>query len=452
MTSSALDIPAQNPPVAAGSPLDPAWLTARNEALTAEPRARAARNAVTTTDVEALSLDRGVVNSIDSSVSERIEDAAVTDQKHSGRCWAFAGLNVLRARIAAELGLPELELSENFVYFHDLVEKSNAFLARTVRDAARPLDDREVLAGLENPIGDGGYWPEFVALVRKYGVVPVWAMPDTDSARNSAAMGQHLSTVLRRAALELRADVAAGRDPGPARRAALGDAHRILATHLGVPPTEFVWQYRDKDKDFVRAGRCTPREFAAHQVGALADYVVLAHDPRPGIRRDRRYAIDRSAAMAGEPDYQHVSTGLEVLKDAALAGIAAGEPVWFTCDVAKQREKRAGLWHARLHDYEGLYGVHLAMTKAERLVTGESVVSHAMCFTGVDLVAGRPRRWRVENSWGEELGEKGYWTMDDSWFDEYVFQVAAPTGRLPGPVQEALRGDVTVLPSWDALR
>lgn len=452
VTSSVLPSSAPDPKDALGAPLEPAWLADHNEALLADPLARAVRNAVATTGVEELSLDRGVVTSIDSSVSERIDDAPVTDQKHSGRCWIFAGLNVLRARIAAGTGLAETELSENFVYFHDMVEKCNIFLVRAIRDAGRPLDDREVLAELARPIGDGGYWPEFAALVRKYGVVPVWAMPDTDSATDSAAMDRHLSTVLRRAGLRLRADVAQGRDPEPTWRAALEDAHRILATHLGTPPTHFVWQYRDKDKNFVRAGSLTPRTFVEHCVGGLEDYVVLAHDPRPGIETNRRYAIDRSSAMVGEPDCEHVSVGLDVLKDAAVVAIGAGEPVWFSCDVIKQREKRAGLFHAHLHDYEALYGVRLDMTKAERLASGETGASHAMCLTGVDLVEGRPRRWRVENSWGDETGEKGYWTMDDSWFDEYVFHVVARVERLPEQVRAALRGPVTVLPSWDALR
>lgn len=431
--------------------VDPAWVASRNAALLADPAARVAGNAVATTDVEKLTLDRAVVTSIDPSVSDLIPDAAITDQKHSGRCWAFAGLNVLRARLIKELNVESVELSQSFVYFHDKLEKAAAFLARAIADAERPLGDREVTAALREPIGDGGWWPEFARLVAKYGMVPHYAMPDTDSAANSDAMNDHLATVLRRAALRLRAAVADGADPEPIRTAAMEDVHRMLTIHLGVPPREFVWQYRDKDKAFHRVGTLTPREFADRYAPGLEEFVVVAHDPRPEIPLNTRFGIERTDLMVGEPVQEHVTASLEVLKAAAVAAIRDGEPVWFACDVAKQRDKKAGIWDAALHDYEGLYGVGLSMTKAERLVSRESALTHAMCLTGVDLLDGAPRRWRVENSWGEEVGEKGFHTMNDSWFDEYVFQVVVRVGRLPQEVRAALEVEPVMLPSWDPM-
>jgi len=190
--------------------VDPAWVDTRNAAVSADPAARVAGNAVATTDVEKLTVDRRVIASIDTSVSDLIPDAIVTDQKRSGRCWAFAGLNVLRASLIEELTVDSLELSQNFIYFHDKLEKAAAFLHRAVDDAERPLSDREVVETLREPISDGGWWPEFARLVSKYGMVPHAAMPDTHSATDSDAMNAHLATVLRRAALRLRAAVAAG--------------------------------------------------------------------------------------------------------------------------------------------------------------------------------------------------------------------------------------------------
>lgn len=431
------------------------WVAGRNAALAADAAARVAGNAVATTDVELLSLDRRVVTSIDSSVSDLIPDAAITDQKHSGRCWAFAGLNMLRAAIIKELGVESIELSENFVYFHDKLEKANAFLERAERDARAGLGlyERVVSDDFAAPIGDGGYWPEVARLVAKYGLVPKYAMTDTDSATSSDAMNNHLATVLRRAGLRVRAAVEAGDDDAvaAARGAAMEDVHRVLTIHLGVPPTSFVFQYRDKDKKFTRVGEMTPAEFRDRYVLGLDEFVVLAHDPRPEIAVNTKYGIDRTDLMIGEPTQEHVTAELSVLKAAAVSAIHDGEPVWFACDVAKQRDKKAGIWDAALHDYEGLYGVDMAMTKAERLVARESTLTHAMCLVGVDLVDGTPRRWRVENSWGDELGEKGFHTMNDSWFDEYVYEVVVRASRLPEEVRAALDVEPVMLPHWDPM-
>ena len=411
--------------------IDTSWVAQRNAAFLADPAARLAGNAVATTDVEQVSLDRTTVTAIDTSVSDLVPDASITDQKQSGRCWAFAGLNVLRASMLKELELDSLELSQAFPFFYDKLEKANAFLTRVIAEADRPLDDREVVDSLYSPIPDGGWWPEFARLVAKYGIVPAYAMPDTVSAGNSEAMNEHLATLLRRTALE--------------------QVHRMLCIHLGTPPEEFVWQYRDKNKEFHRVGTLTPRQFAQRYVTGVEEFVVVAHDPRPEIAVNTRYGMGRSDVMVGEPVQDHVTAELEVLKAAAIAAIQDGEPVWFACDVAKQRDKKAGIWDAALHDYEGLYGVDLSMTKAERLVARESALTHAMCLTGVDLVDGAPRRWRVENSWGDKFGDKGFHTMSDSWFDEYVFEVVVRASRLPEEVRAALETEPVMLPSWDPM-
>ena len=431
--------------------LDPSWADTAAKDFLGHSAARVMGNAVATTDVEKLSLDRTVVTSIDSSMSDLIKDAAITDQKRSGRCWAFAGLNVLRAAAIKQLEVPDFEFSQNFIFFYSKLEKANWFLAQMIADADRRLDDREVAELLASPIGDGGWWPEFTFLVSKYGLVPKYAMPDTDSAANSAAMNKHLSELLRRATLRLRRAIEMDDDPDAVRLETMDAAFRMLATHLGVPPTEFVWQYRNKDGDFTRVGTLTPREFAEKYMPDPDVWAVVAHDPRPEISLHTLYGIDRSNRAVGARTANHVTAELEVLKDAAIAAVKAGQPVWFACDVKAQFDKDLGVWDAHLHDYEGVYGVDLAMNKAERLTTRSSAPTHAMCLTGVDLVDGEPRRWRVENSWGDTVGEKGYWTMNDSWFDEYVYQVVVPVTDLPEDVRAALDTEPTILPSWDPL-
>ena len=299
---------------------------------------------------------------------------------------------------------------------------------------------------------------EFTDLVAKYGVVPSWTMPDTESAGNTLQMNRALSTVLRRGIGRIRdaatnSDVAGGAAQMEAARSeALSAVWRILAIHLGTPPTSFTWQYRDKDKNFHRKGTYTPLEFA-HEIvpQAFEPWISLAHDPREEHPVGRTYVYEHTPYMEGGTPYWHLSVELDVMKKAVIDSIAAGEPVWFACDVKKQFDKDLGVWDAKLHDYEALYGIDMEMSKAERLRLRESGGTHAMTVVGVDLVDGVPVRWRVENSWGDEVGRKGFFTMNDSWFDEYVYNVIVPRSRVSEEIAEACDQEPIVLPQYDMM-
>ena len=66
------------------------------------------------------------------------------------------------------------------------------------------------------------------------------------------------------------------------------------------------------------------------------------------------------------------------------------------------------------------FNITLGMTKAQRLQVHESSMTHAMVISGVhiDPVTGKPVRFKVENSWGETPGSKGWFLMTDEWFSE----------------------------------
>ena len=432
--------------------IDPAFSAEQAEAFRADSLGKIVQNAVSAQGADAVSLDRDVVNRMDDSTSERLDSWAVTNQKHSGRCWEFAGLNVLRARIIKELNVEDFAFSQNFIAFHDKLEKANHALVRAIETADQGFSSEEVRNLLEE-IGDGGFWTQFLDLVRKYGVVPVWAMPDTESAGNTDQMNRALSAVLRLAIGKIRSvtyDDDAAREE--IRVATMSDVWRILAIHLGTPPAQFAWQYRDKDKNFHAEGVITPLQFAERYVPAdLYEYVALTHDPREENPEGRRYRTDHTPYMEGGTPYTHITAPIADLKSAAIGAIRDGEPVWFSCDVKKQFDKDGGMWDAKLHNYEALYGVELEMTKAERMRLHDTGATHAMTLVGVDLVDGQPRRWRVENSWGDEVGKKGFFTMDDSWFDEYVFQVIVSPDRLTEAQRAATKEEPIILPDWDVI-
>ena len=419
----------------------------------AQPSYRLMQNAVTQTPVGDIALDRRIVTGLDHSVSHLLDDWKVTNQKKSGRCWMFAGLNLLRIGAARKLGVKDFEFSQNHPLWWDKFERSNFFLEAMIDTSDRDVDDRTVAHLLSDPIGDGGQWNMFAALVRKHGLVPKSAMPETDSSSNTAAMNDTLRKVLREGARDLRALEADGADAQRERKEQiLAVVHRVLSIHLGTPPTRFLWQWKDDEKVFHRDGEMTPAEFAAKYVDVpVDDYVCLVHDPRPGSPEGRTFTVDYLGNIVDAPPVVYLNVGIDLLKRLAMDTIVGGEPVWFGCDVTKQMRGDLGYWDAKIFDYESVYDTRFTLDKSDRLTHHETLMTHAMMFTGVDVVDGTPRRWRVENSWGDEKGDAGFWTMNDSWFGEYVFEIAVRRSALPAEVASALDDDPIVLPAWDPM-
>jgi len=415
------------------------------------PQYRVMQNAVTQTPVNSIALDRQIVTSMDHSVSHLLDDWKVTNQKKSGRCWLFAGLNLLRAGAAEKLGVKDFEFSQNYLLFWDKFERSNFFLEAMIDTADRDADDRTVAHLLSDPIGDGGQWNMFVALVRKHGLVPKTAMPETESSSATAQLNDTLRKLLRQGARDLRAleGDEARRDR---KREILTAVHRVLSIHLGTPPQKFLWQWKDSDKGFHRDGWTTPTEFAAAYVQLPVDeYVCLVHDPRPSSPVGRTFTVDYLGNVIDAPPVVYLNVEIDLIKQLTKDAIVGGEPVWFGCDVGKQMNADLGFWDAKLYDYGAVYDTDFTLDKAERLVHHETLMTHAMLFTGVDLVDGKPRRWRVENSWGDEKADNGFWTMNDSWFGEHVFEIAVRRSALPAELQARLDDEPIVLPAWDPM-
>jgi bleomycin hydrolase len=419
----------------------------------ADPSLRLVQNAVTRVTVDDVALDRAIVNEADHTMSASLDDWKVTSQGKSGRCWLFAGLNLLRAGTMAKLNVKEFEFSQNYVMFWDKLERANYFLEAVIETAERDIDDRTIAFLLDSVAGDGGQWNMFVALVDKYGLVPKAFMPETQSSSETAKMNSLLRRVLRRGALTVRAAVASDLEAAREQKAdILQIVYRILSIHLGTPPDNFLWQWRDKDKGFHRDGVLTPKEFAESYVTLpLDDYVCLVHDPRPSSPMSRTYTVEYLGNVFGAPPVIYLNVEIDVMKELTAQAIESGEPVWFGCDVAKMMSNDYALWDAKLFDYDSVYGTPLELSKADRLIAHESQMTHAMLFTGVDRVDGVPRRWRVENSWGADRGRDGFYTMNDSWFDEYLFEIAAKRELLPAELQAALDAEPTVLPAWDPM-
>ncbi len=457
-TTSTTPVSPSNTPSAApaaGGSLTPQRLSDLRSQFAAAPSNRIAQNAVTQTNIDDVALDRNIITTTDHTFSHLLDDWMVTNQKKSGRCWMFAGLNLFRVGAMKKMDLKEFEFSQNYTLFWDKLERANYFLEAIIETADRPVDDRTVSFLLDNPLEDGGQWNMFVNVVKKHGVVPMAAMPESFSSSETARMNANIKTKQRQCARDLRALRESGA-PMEAARAEkdrmMQDIYNMLCIHLGTPPESFDWQWNDKDRNFHRDGAMTPQKFAEKYITLPVDeYVCLVHDPRKGHETNRTYTVDYLGNVVGGERVIYLNVAMDVIKNIAMNTIMEGEPVWFGCDVGKMMRRDLGIWDEKLFDYEAVYNTDLDMPKADRLVYHQTLMTHAMLFTGVDVVHEQPRRWRVENSWGEDNGRKGFYVMNDSWFDEHVFEIAAKKSSLPAELQQALSKEPIVLPAWDPM-
>ena len=413
------------------------------------------RNSVTEVGVQKAAISHAKVASTSTSVSNRLDSWPATSQGKSGRCWLFASLNMLRPGAMKKMNLKEFEFSQNYAMFWEKLERANYFLESMIELANQPLDSPLInfLAG--DVLNDGGQWDMLAAVYKKYGVVPKEAMPETFDSSNTEQMNQRLRTLLRTGALRLREMVAEG-DSAEAVQAKkeelLAGVYRILTISLGVPPKTFDWQWQDADGKFHRDGEITPKAFYEKYVDTdLDDYVCLVDDPRPKHPKGATLTVEYLGDVVGGQQVLYLNVDIETMKTLAAASIEKGDPVWFGCDVGQMASRERGLLVHNLYDYSALLGVDLSTTKEDRVNSGQSMMTHAMLLVGVDMVEGKPRRWRVENSWGTDIGDKGFFTMDDDWFTEYVFEVVVKKSDLPDELRAALDTEPLVLPAWDPM-
>ena len=420
------------------------------------PKNLLALNAVTQNGIAAVALSRKEIDRIDYTFSNLIESPEATNQERSGRCWLFSGLSLLCLEAMKKLNLQTFELSEVYQMFWDKLEKANYFLESIIETRDEPLDSRTILALLSDPLPDGGQWDMFVNLVDKYGVVPKSSMPETVSSSDSDSMNTLLVSKLREYAKLLRDMGAQGssiQELRKSKRELLEEFYRMLTIHLGEPPSNFYWEWRDKDKIFHRHGSITPREFYEKYVDVdLNDLVCLINAPTRDKPYNRIYIVQyRSNVIGGRP-VCYLNVDIATLKKAAVDMIKDNHAVWFGCDVGQMLQTEMGAMDLNVYDYDIVYGTDFKLDKAGRLEYRNSEMTHAMVLTGVDLdEAGKPKKWRIENSWGSMIGDKGYMYMMDEWFDEYLFEITVRKKYLSPELLKTLDTKPIILPPWDPM-
>lgn len=392
-----------------------------------------------------------------------VDDEAVANQRQSGRCWMYSALNFLRFHMEKKLKLPKgsFELSQAYNFFYDKLEKSNFFMENIIKYAGSDLNDRRIDFLLATPQQDGGDFDPIVALVEKYGVVPEEAMPETAVTKNSSELDALLNRMLREDAYALRQLVAEGKseaDIEEARKSMLSDIYRVLCVSFGEPPQTVDFVYRDTDKKYHADRGLTPLEFYKKYLGdvKLDDCIGVINLPVEGMAYNKAYEIDMTGEVLGaKRRCRYVNVPIDVMKQATIKQLKAGEPVWFGCDVLQDSDFAKGIMSLNLYDVQKMMGLEFKLNKGERFQYNQSLPTHAMMIAGVDLDEdGNPIRWKVENSWGttahgKPVGHQGYFIMDDSWFTEYNYEVAVRREYLPDDVVKAYDAEPEVLPYWN---
>lgn len=443
----------------AATPVTADALDAAREGFFSERANVVAKNAVTASGIRAAARVPEAVGANAMTFDVEVRQGERCHQQHSGRCWMFASLNTMRYRVIHRYNLKTFELSQTYPLFWDKLEKCNWFLANILDTLDEPLDGRLVSYLLSDPICDGGQWDMFRSLVKKYGVVPKDAMPETACSRNTREMDKYLTRYLRGCARRLRESAAAGvsADDLLAMRAEMvDDVYRFLVTCLGEPPARFGVRLRDKDDKLALSGTYTPQEFFAEAVDMnVDDYVSLISAPTEDKPFGHVYTVSRLGNVVEDGGVRYLNLPIERLKEVAVSQLQDDLPVWFGCDVDQSYLNDEGIMDTAALDVDGLFGfpVEGCLDRAERLDYGESLMTHAMVFEGVNLTAdGHPTLWKVENSWGKEHGRDGFDTLSDAWFDEYVYQVVVDRRYLTDEERAVYdTEDAKALAPWDPM-
>lgn len=414
------------------------------------------QSAVTRNGITESVLDPDVIKDMRHSFSLELKQGEITDQKQSGRCWMFSALNTMRYRIIKDYKLETFELSQAYPLFFDKLEKSNYFLESIIKTLDEDLQGRLVKHILADPLGDGGQWDMFVNLVNKYGVVPKYAMPEVNASSATREMDSYLTKMLRSFAKDLRKAHQEGKSLEELEKMKDGfneDIYRALTLILGTPPKTIDFEARDKDDNYICDKNLSPKEFFDKYVKMnIDDFVSLINAPTADKPFNETFTVDYLGNVSEGKPVKYLNLPIDELKKAAIRQLEDGYPVWMGCDVGQSFVRKEGILSTKAFKLEELFGLDFAMTKEDRLDYSESLMTHAMVFTGVDLDdEGNPIRWKIENSWGDRAGNKGYLVMSDEWFNEYMYQIAVDKKYLTDDQKKAWEKEPIHLKPWDPM-
>ena len=411
----------------------------------------ASRNALIKNDLANVALNWENFSQINHNFSNLIKkELPATNQKASGRCWGFAGLNLMRLQVVDRLDLNTFEFSQNYFMFWDKLEKANYFLENIIKSRNESYESRLITHLLKAPVQDGGQWDMFVNLIDKYGAVPKDVMPETNHSSKSGAMNYILTHKLREFASILRKKPE--KNSGALKKDMMETVYNLLAMFLGQPPDIINWSTRNKDNKHIVISDMTPIDFLKKYGDInIRDKVCLIHAPMNNKKFNTMYTVEYLGNVVEGKIIKYLNADIKELKNSAMNSIKNNEAVWFGCDVGKRFSRDMGVLDMGIYDYENVFQTSFNMNKQARLEYGDSEMTHAMLLTGVDIKKRNSTKWKIENSWGTKSGDQGYMMMTDEWFDEYTYEVVIDKKYLNKKLLKYLDMKPVALAPWDPM-
>lgn len=421
-----------------------------------EKRNIVAMNAATYNGVQKVARDVNALKNEPFAFNVDIKNGDVTNQKQSGRCWMFASMNVLRNIVIKKFNLENFELSQSYTLFWDKLERCNYYMEAVIEKANEPLEDRVMDYLMSDLLSDGGQWDMFVNIVKKYGLVPKYAYPESQTSSATVQLNKYLCKILRKYTTELR-DAVQNEGVKKARELkeeVLKDVYNVLTSTLGQISEKFDVVLHDKDGKLIEDKGMDAHSFFDKYIGAdIDDYVSLINSPTEDKPFNKTYTIKYLGNIVEGRIVKHLNLPIEELKKAAVKQLKDGYPVWFGCDVGRSSivEDERAILDTKAVDYETLFNVDLKLSKEDALDYGYSMMTHAMTFTGVQMDGNEALRFKVENSWGEKFGYKGHFVMTSDWFDQYVYQVVVNKKYLTEKSRKDYEKEPKELKPWDPM-
>ncbi len=418
---------------------------------------KVAENAIIKNGIYESSINHDAVQKHNFEFSIETKVGAITNQKNSGRCWIFASINMVRLALMEEFKLESIELSQNYITFHDYLEKANTYLNFMV-DKGLGLStlDRTFQHYNESPVQDGGYFEWFMDLIRKYGICPKSAMQETFQSENTTAIFKEVNLRLKSYVAKMRNvyenDKQVTDEIYELKEKALEDVYNVLVKSLGMPPKSFTFSYHDKDKKF-HSFESTPIDFyKQHVEKPLSEKITVISDPREIYPYNRLLHSDFVKNVYDGTGLLKLNITLKEQKQAIINSLKDGKAVWFGCDVGASSNSKLGIMDENLYTTDLTLTKLLPFSKKEKFELHASVISHAMNLVGVDLDKnGKPLAWKVENSWGDEVGKKGIFSMSDKWFDEFSYEAIVDKKYLSDEALSGLKKDPIELEPFDPI-